>query len=610
MTGIYTYSVAILMGVAVFGAILVLMRLFHNRRLHSAQGVIQRLGDTALRDLGEQALPDKELREEELVPVRPSLFGIPYVAWISTSLFIPSAFLIIFFANLVYSYGPPDTGSVAWIAYRAPAAFQAQGRSLVRHELLIPKGKRITESDRLLVEEALRNRFNVPPGEVLGTLLILSVFIFILLYHINILYPTGTEKNKNLILIYLTILIVLVGAKISLFYGMFSPYLIPLPWAGMVITVFVNRRLVPLTMLITLIFVFLQAPFEFGLFLVLLSGGLVSGSWVRQARRRDELMFASLLVGLVMGGVFLCQSILNGHQLSFVLPDAVASLSNGVVAGFLTLLTLPAFERLFDFASPFRLMELLDLNTPVLSELFLKAPGTYQHTMAVASIAGKVANEIGANGLLVRVGAYYHDIGKMFNPQYFIENQVGEEDQHDELGPVASAAVIRSHVTLGIRLARRIGLPGPVEDFIPEHHGTSTIEFFYHKSRQQQSQIKSERVFKYSGPKPQSKETAVLMIVDSCEAACRVLKSRDEEEVRKLVSRMAYGKLEQREFDESGLTIGELQKIIDLLTDILQSAGHQRIAYPSDKQSRADESRQSKLRIVSQLGGSETDSST
>ncbi|MCH7803544.1 MAG: HDIG domain-containing protein [Acidobacteria bacterium] len=610
MTGIYTYSVAILMGVAVFGAILVLMRLFHNRRLQSAQGVIQRLGNTALRDLGEQALPDKELREEELVPVRPSLFGIPYVAWISTSLFIPSAFLIIFFANLVYSYGPPDTGSVAWIAYRAPAAFQAQGRSLVRHELLIPKGKRITESDRLLVEEALRNRFNVPPGEVLGTLLILSVFIFILLYHINILYPTGTEKNKNLILIYLTILIVLVGAKISLFYGMFSPYLIPLPWAGMVITVFVNRRLVPLTMLITLIFVFLQAPFEFGLFLVLLSGGLVSGSWVRQARRRDELMFASLLVGLVMGGVFLCQSILNGHQLSFVLPDAVASLSNGVVAGFLTLLTLPAFERLFDFASPFRLMELLDLNTPVLSELFLKAPGTYQHTMAVASIAGKVANEIGANGLLVRVGAYYHDIGKMFNPQYFIENQVGEEDQHDELGPVASAAVIRSHVTLGIRLARRIGLPGPVEDFIPEHHGTSTIEFFYHKSRQQQSQIKSERVFKYSGPKPQSKETAVLMIVDSCEAACRVLKSRDEEEVRKLVSRMAYGKLEQREFDESGLTIGELQKIIDLLTDILQSAGHQRIAYPSDKQSRADESRQSKLRIVSQLGGSETDSST
>ena len=610
MTGIYTYSFAILMSVAVFGAILGLIRLLHKRRLESAQGVIQRLENRALRDLGEQALPDQELREEELVPARPSLFGIPYVAWISTSLFIPCAFLIIFFANLIYPYTPPDTGSVAWIDYRAPADFQAQGRSLERHELLIPKGKRITDSDRVLVEEAVGNRFNIAPGQVLGTLLILSSFIFILLYHINILYPTGTEKNKNLILIYLTILIVLVCARISLFYGMFSPYLIPLPWAGMVITVFVNRRLVPLTMLITLIFVFLQAPFDFGLFLVLLSGGLVSGSWVRQARRRDELMFASLLVGLVMGVMFLCQAILNGYQLSSVLPDAVASLSNGVVAGFLILMNLPAFERLFDFASPFRLMELLDLNTPVLSELFLKAPGTYQHTMAVASIAGRVANEIGVNALLVRVGAYYHDIGKMFNPLYFIENQVGEEDQHDDLGPVASAAVIRSHVSLGIRLARRIGLPGPVEDFIPEHHGTSTIEFFYYKSRQQESQIKSERVFKYSGPKPQSKESGLLMIVDSCEAASRVLKSRDKEEVGKLVNRIAYGKLEQGELDESGLTIGELQKIIDLVTDILKSAGHQRIAYPSDKQSKADESRQAHLRVVSQSGGSETDSSS
>jgi hypothetical protein len=281
MTGIYTYWVAVLAGVAVFGAILGLMRLFHKRRLESAQGVIQRLENTALRDLGEQALPDEELREEERVPARPFLFGIPYVAWISTSLFIPCAFLILFFANLISPYTPPDMGSEAWIAYRAPAAFQSLGRSLERHELLVPKGKRITESDRILVEDAVRNRFNIAPGQVLGTLLILTIFVLMLLYHINILYPSGTEKNKNLILIYLTILIVLVSARIALFYGMFSPYLIPLPWAGMVITVFVNRRLVPLTMLITLIFVFLQAPFDFGLFLVLLSGGLVSGSWVR-----------------------------------------------------------------------------------------------------------------------------------------------------------------------------------------------------------------------------------------------------------------------------------------------------------------------------------------
>jgi membrane-associated HD superfamily phosphohydrolase len=197
----------------------------------------------------------------------------------------------------------------------------------------------------------------------------------------------------------------------------------------------------------------------------------------------------------------------------------------------------------------------------------------------------------------------------MFNPQYFIENQEGEEDHHDELGPVASAAVIRSHVSLGIRLARRIGLPGLVEDFIPEHHGTSTIEFFYYKSRQQASEIKSERIFKYSGPKPQSRESGLLMIVDSCEAACRVLKSRDRKEVGKLVHRIAYGKLEQGELDECGLTIGELQTIIELVTEILKSAGHQRVAYPSDEQPKAEESPQSELRVVSRLSRLEKDSS-
>ena len=550
MTEIYTYSVAILVGVGVFGAILGLMRLLHTRRLGLAREVIRNLETTALRDLEKKDLPERELREGEPYAARPSLFGIPYVAWVSTSLFIPSAFLILFFAN--------------W--------------------------------DR------------VNPGQILGTLLILSVFIFILLYHINILYPTGTEKNKNLVLIYVMILSVLACAKLALFYELFSPYLIPLPWAGMVITVLVNRRIVPLTMFITLIFVSLLAPFDFGLFLVLLAGGLVSGGWVRKARKRYDLMFASLLVGLVMALVFLCQSLLNNHQLSLVLPDAVASLSNGLMAGLLTLIFLPAFELLFDFASPFRLSELLDLNSPVLSELFLKAPGTYHHSMAVATISEKVANDIGANGLLVRVGAYHHDIGKMFNPQYFIENQVGGKDHHDELGPVASAAVIRSHVILGVRLARKIGLPGLVEAFIPEHHGTSTIHYFYHKSKRLESQIKSERVFKYSGPKPQSKETGIVMIVDSCEAAFRVIEKRDKEAIRKVVSRIAYGKAEGGELDESGLTTGDLRKIVDVLTDFLESSVHRRIAYPSDEESRADRSRQSGLRIVSQGGASKPDS--
>ena len=594
MSEIYRYSLAILVGVGLFGAVLGVMRYFHARRLRSAKTVIQELEDSSVEDLEQ-----KELPAGESLPAHPSLYGIPYLAWILTSLVIPATFLILFFENLITPYSPPPVGTEAKMTYRAPASFQSQGHSFVRYEVLVPKGRIVTEADRLRIEKALQEREHVGPQEILGTLSILTIFIFILLYHINILYPTVTEKNRNLILIYVAVVIVLVTAKMSLFYDLFSPYLIPVPWAGMMITILINRRIVPLIMLTTLILVSLASQFDFGLFLILLSGGLVSGSWVRQARRRSEVMMASFLVGVVMVMVLLCESILQGNEITGNLPGVLACLSNGVVSGLLTLTFLPVVEFLFDFASPFRLMELLDLNTPVMKELFFKASGTYQHSMVVANIAESVANEINANGLLVRVGAYYHDIGKMFNPHYFIENQPADQNPHDELGPVASAAVVRSHVILGVQLARQTGLPGAVVDFIAEHHGTSTIDYFYYKSKQLDSEMKSERIFKYPGPRPQSRETAIVMIVDSVEAAFRVVKPGDEESIRELINRIAHRKLEQGELDESGLTIGELQKIVDVLTHVLKSTNHQRIAYPSAEELESQQSPESKLRVVS-----------
>ena len=579
MVEVYNYSIAILIGVAMFGAVLGGLRFLHAGRLRSVRGVIRRFEDASVNEL--KKFPEKELHEAEAPQVRPSLYGIPYLAWILASLVIPMAFLILFFENLIAPYPAPSVGTEASIAYRAPAAFQEEGQPYERHQLLVRKGKLVTESDRRLVVKALANRGRVLQQNVLGILLILTIFIFILLYHINILYPTSTEKNRNLVLICLTILTVVGCSKLALFYELFSPYLIPVPWAGMMITILINRRIVPLIMLVTLIFVSLASGFDFGLFLVLLSGGLVSGSWVRGARRRSDVMLASMLVGVVMVVVLFCESMVTANDFTINFQRTIATFGNGAISGLLTLIILPVFEVVFDFASPFRLMELLNLDTPILKEFFFKAPGSYQHSMAVANIAESVANELGANGLLVRVGAYYHDIGKMFNPRYFVENQSGDENLHEQLGPVASAAAVRSHVSLGIELARQIGLPGPVADFIPEHHGTSTIDYFYHKSRQLESAIKSERVFKYSGRKPQSRETAIVMIVDSVEAAARVLETHDEKAIRELVDRVARRKLDQGEFDESGLTIGELKRIVDVLAHILKSTRHSRIQYPS-----------------------------
>ena len=596
MTDVSSYALATIIAVGIFGLLLAIVRYFHARRLRRATRIVRRFDEKGDPDFSREESREIEPETSDLYKP-PALYGIPYLAWILTSLVIPAVFLILFFENLVPPYRVPAVGSQTWFAYHAPSTFEVDGVTYHRRQTLLQRGKVVTVEDQKVIARALKERRHVDRLEAWGSVLLLAVFCTILLYHINILYPTSTEKNRNLILIYICCLVVLATAKIALFYEFFSPFLIPIPWAGMIIAIFINRRIVPLTMLITLLFVSIASDFDFHLFLVLLAGGLLPGAWVRRARKRSEVMLESVVLGSVMVLVSLSYSMLTSQQFPVTSPSVGAAFLNGIISGLMALLLLPFFEMMLDLASPFRLMELLDLNTPVLKEFFFKAPGTYQHTMAVANIAESVANEIGANGLLTRVGAYYHDIGKMFHPEYFIENQTGR-NPHDDLGPVASAAAVRSHVILGVRLARQIGLPKAVIDFIPEHHGTSTIDYFYYKSKQLDSEMKSEKIFKYPGPKPQSKETAVVMLVDSVEAAFRVVQSRDEETIRELVNKVAGRKLEQGELDRSGLTIGELKKITATLTHILKSSAHQRVSYPPDDGVSEDEDQSEQPRQI------------
>lgn len=580
MYEISDYAVLTLLAVVVFGLSLGLHRLLQKRRSRAVSGAVKDLEGTAQKAISKSETLERSLREETGLEA-PALYGIPYLAWILTSLLILLVFGISFFENLLTPYPVPEVGQVSWYAYRAPADFTFLDQSYERHQLLVPDGKSVTFFDRQLVAEALEHKGRVSGPMVAGTLVLLSVFFLMLLYHLSILYPKGTDKNRNLLLIYLILLIVLVLAKAAFFYDLFSPYLVPVPWAGMAITVFINRRVLPLTMLVTVLTVLLVSHFDFNLFLVLLAGGLASGAWIRDARKRSDVILGSFLLGFIMALVHLSGAMLEAQALPRDLTGMVAAFCNGAFSGLLLLITLPFFEAVFDLSTPFRLMELLDLNTPLLKELFFKAPGTYQHSMAVANIAEVVASELGADDLLVRAGAYYHDIGKMFSPQFFIENQGGEPNPHDTLGPVASAAAVRSHVILGVKLARQVGLPKAVIDFIAEHHGTSTIDYFYYKSRQMESEIKSEKVFKYPGPKPRSRETAIVMLVDSVEAASRVLEEREEPAIRELIERICRRKQEQGELDYSGLTVGELKRIADTLVPIVKSSGHARIVYPA-----------------------------
>ena len=258
-----------------------------------------------------------------------------------------------------------------------------------------------------------------------------------------------------------------------------------------------------------------------------------------------------------------------------------------VLAGTLMTGLLPLVERLFDTQTDLSLLELGDPRNALLQELARKAPGTFSHSLNVASLAGAAAEAIGANGLLARVGAYFHDIGKMLNPKYFAENQT--LDEHANLAPTVSKLVIISHVKDGVKLAMRHGLPRVVIDFIEQHHGTTVVEFFYRRAAANQAADPGapevdDADFRYPGPKPQTREAAVVMIADTAESACRTLTDPAPARIQHLVHELIEKKMKDRQFDECPLTMRELGVIEQTIVKSLNAFYHARVAYPSTQE--------------------------
>jgi hypothetical protein len=280
--------------------------------------------------------------------------------------------------------------------------------------------------------------------------------------------------------------------------------------------------------------------------------------------------------------------ILSGQTLSFIAFDAGRHLLWGVLAGFLVTGALPLVERCFSIVTDVTLLELADGSHPLLQELIRRAPGTYTHSMTVATLAEPAAEAIEANPLLVRVGSYFHDIGKMLKPQYFIENQNGE-NLHEGLEPALSTLVIIGHVKDGVALAEQYRLPRPIIDFIQQHHGTTLVEYFYREAlRLQESngqgRVELESSFRYPGPKPRTRENGIVMLADAVESASRALGDPTPGSLRKLVHDLLMKRLLDGQFEESGLTLTELHLIEESLSKGLIALFHARIRYPEVKE--------------------------
>jgi cyclic-di-AMP phosphodiesterase PgpH len=286
-----------------------------------------------------------------------------------------------------------------------------------------------------------------------------------------------------------------------------------------------------------------------------------------------------ILVTYLLG--YIAMSVSNEGSFATVNYQNFGWLSLNILLTLLAYPFIPMLEKAFGFVSEITLLELSDINKPLLKELSIKAPGTFQHSLQVANLAEAAAYEIGANAMLAKTGALYHDIGKTLNPTYFIENQSSEVNPHDELTFEESARIIVSHVADGIELAKKYKLPDIIIDFIRTHHGSSRVEFFY------QSFLKNfpdeaidEKLFSYPGPLPYSKETAIVMMSDTVEAAARSLKNPTRDMLDELVEKLIAFKISQNQFINSDITFKEINVVKKILKKMLHSIYHARVEYP------------------------------
>ncbi len=468
----------------------------------------------------------------------------------------------------------------------------------VRHE----KGKPLAKAGQPLGEpeiSLLRDEYNaelaqltfwqraVRSSAVMGMFAALGILCGIYVAHRVPRLFASMRRFAILAAIVTTVAVCLVASRDE-----FRAELIPLLLFGMTVAIAYQQELALLLSAAVALIVVIGIGQGLAEFVILLSGVSSAILLMDRIRSRSKLIYVGLCSGVVVSLTAVGVGILDRQPLDSnhfeLLKDAGRVGMWAVVAGFLMTGLLPFIEKMFNVLTDISLLELGDVAHPLLQELVRRAPGTYNHSINVASIAEAAAESIGARGLLVRVGAYFHDIGKMLKPQYFAENQGVGGNRHETLVPTMSTLIIIAHIKDGADLARQHHLPPPIVDFILQHHGTTLVEYFYHRANMQSEAdphgtAVQESSFRYPGPKPQSKEAGVLMLADAVESACRTLVGPTPARIEGLVHDLMMKRLLDGQFDESGLTLQELHTVEESLVKSLTAVYHGRVKYPDQR---------------------------
>ncbi|KHO38369.1 HD family phosphohydrolase [Clostridium tetani] len=364
-----------------------------------------------------------------------------------------------------------------------------------------------------------------------------------------------------------------------------QPFLIPLACIPMLFTLLIDGKLSLVVNGLTCILISCAVEFNVEITLLAIINVLSISIILKKMQERNDILYSVLYISIVNVILTFSAGVLLSNNTIDVVKKAGFSLIGSLLSGIFTIGFLPFFESTFDIVTTIKLLELSNPNNPLLKKLLMEAPGTYHHSVLVGNLAEVAAEQVGGSPVLARVASYYHDIGKIKRPYFFKENQLGNDNPHDKINPNLSTLIITAHVKDGIELAEEYKIPKVIRDVIEQHHGTTLVKYFYitmKNSMENPEEIKEED-FRYAGPKPESKEAAIIMLADSVEAAVRSISDPTKGKIEEMVNNIIKGRLNEGQLDNCDLTLKDIDKIRNSFVKILLGIYHQRIEYPTDK---------------------------
>ncbi|MBU5483520.1 HD family phosphohydrolase [Clostridium sp. MSJ-11] len=388
------------------------------------------------------------------------------------------------------------------------------------------------------------------------------------------------DLNKMILISILTCISVLLARVLSV-----VPFLIPLACVPMLFSLLIDSKLSLIINGLNCVLISCAVQFNVEITILAIINAIAGSIILRRMQQRNDIIYSAIILGVINVTFAFSTGFLLSNNTVDVVKKASYTAVGTFISGVLTTGFLPFFESIFDIVTTIKLLELSNPNTPLLKRLLMEAPGTYHHSVLVGNLAELAAEEVGGNPVLARVASYYHDVGKIKRPYFFKENQLGGDNPHNKINPNLSALIITSHIKDGVELAEEYKIPKVIKDVIEQHHGTTLVKYFYitmKNSSENPEEIKEDN-FRYPGPKPETKEAAIIMLADSVEAAVRSINDATKGKIEEMVNKIIKDKLNEGQLDNCELTLKDIDKIRESFIKVFMGIYHQRIEYPTDK---------------------------